>query len=164
MGSGRPLGLSRSSPSCLNRPAQRTDFVHGLLSALIVVDRLQLRSADTHDRLRAAAKLRDLLHALAIPLDIPARHTKLIAFAQKNRLSDSDTADSSAALVKFRHGFVHANERHREVVFSAEGKAATVDAWLLSLWYQELALLYLLDHQGTYRNRITSLVERVPWA
>ena len=27
MGSGRPLGLSRSSPSCLNRPAQRTDFV-----------------------------------------------------------------------------------------------------------------------------------------
>ncbi len=30
MGSGRPLGLSRSSPSCLNRPAQRTDFVHGL--------------------------------------------------------------------------------------------------------------------------------------
>ncbi len=31
MGSGRPLGLSRSSPSCLNRPAQRTDFVHGLL-------------------------------------------------------------------------------------------------------------------------------------
>ena len=30
MGSGRPLGLSRSPPSCLNRPAQRTDFVHGL--------------------------------------------------------------------------------------------------------------------------------------
>ena len=31
MGSGRPLGLSRSPPSCLNRPAQRTDFVHGLI-------------------------------------------------------------------------------------------------------------------------------------
>ncbi len=39
MGSGRPLGLSRSSPSCLNRPAQRTDFVHGLVGmrfALVV--------------------------------------------------------------------------------------------------------------------------------
>ena len=32
MGSGRPLGLSRSPPSCLNRPAQRTDFVHGLIT------------------------------------------------------------------------------------------------------------------------------------
>ncbi len=35
MGSGRPLGLSRSSPSCLNRPAQRTDFVHGLIAGFI---------------------------------------------------------------------------------------------------------------------------------
>ena len=38
MGSGRPLGLSRSPPSCLNRPAQRTDFVHGLLEWALSVD------------------------------------------------------------------------------------------------------------------------------
>ena len=31
MGSGRLLGLSRSPPSCLTKPAHRTDFVHGLL-------------------------------------------------------------------------------------------------------------------------------------
>ena len=37
----------------------------------------------------------------------------------------------------------------------------------MSLWYQELALLYLLGHQGEYRNRLTAEwlgeVETVPW-
>ena len=29
-------------------------------------------------------------------------------------------------------------------------------AWQVSLWYQELALLYLLDHNGEYRNRMSA--------
>ena len=33
METGGVRRLNRSSPSCLNRPAQRTDFFHGLLSA-----------------------------------------------------------------------------------------------------------------------------------
>ena len=37
-GAGR---LNRSSPSCLNRPAQRTAFFHGLLTASERVQRLQ---------------------------------------------------------------------------------------------------------------------------
>ena len=45
---------------------------------------------------------------------------------------------------------------------------ASFEAWQLSLWYQELALLYLLDHQGRYRNRTTAewvgQVEPVPWS
>ena len=46
-------------------------------------------------------------------------------------------------------------------------KLASFEAWQLSLWYQELAFLYLLDHQGQYRNRTTAewveQVEPVPW-
>jgi hypothetical protein len=45
---------------------------------------------------------------------------------------------------------------------------ATFQAWWLSLWYQELALLYFLNHAGEYRNRITAEwvgnAEKVPWA
>ena len=33
---------------------------------------------------------------------------------------------------------------------------ATFEAWQLSLWYQELALLSLLGHHGEYRNRLTA--------
>lgn len=52
-------------------------------------------------------------------------------------------------------------------MFSAPGHSL-FQAWQLSLWYQELALLYLFDHQGEHRNRITAewlgQVEKVPWA
>ena len=62
---------------------------------------------------------------------------------------------------------MHSNRKRRQVVLSAPN-LAVFQAWQLSLWYQELALLFLLDHQGEYRNRITAgwlgQVETVPWA
>ena len=69
-------------------------------------------------------------------------------------------------LAEIRHGYVHSNKKRRQVVLSAPN-LATFEAWQLSLWYQELALLYLLGHHGEYRNRLTAewlgQVERVPW-
>ena len=134
-----------------------------LLSALIVVGRCRSMSAQEHDRLGAAKKLRALLKALDVPADIPPRYAALTAFAEKNGKSDS-----CEALAKLRNGFVHANEKRRNVVFGPDGKAAAFDAWQLSLWYQELALLRLLRHRGSYRNRTTAKwvgqVEPVPWS
>ena len=135
-----------------------------LLSALIVVGRCRSMSAQKHDRrLSAAKKLRALLKALDVPADIPPRYAALAAFAEKN-----GEWDSCDALAELRHGFVHANEKRRNVVFGSDGKAATFDAWQLSLWYQELALLRLLRHRGSYRNRTTAervgQVEPVPWS
>ena len=133
-----------------------------LLSALIVVGRSRSMTAREHDNLRAAKKLRTLLQALNVPTRIPRRYEDLIAFAVNNGKSDS-----CDALAKLRNGFVHSNEERRKIVFGTEGKAATFDAWWLSLWYQELALLYLLDHQGSYANRTTERrvgqIEPVPW-
>ena len=119
-------------------------------------------STQEHDRLGAAKKLRALLKALDVPADIPPRYAALIAFAEKNGKSDS-----GAALANLRNGFVHANDKHRNVVFGSDGKAAACDAWQLSLWYQDLALLRLLRHRGSYRNRTTAewvgQIEPVPW-
>ena len=133
-----------------------------LLSALIVAGRCRSMSARKHDELGAAKKLCALLKKLDVPADIPSRYAKLTAFAEKNSKSDS-----CETLAEFRNGFVHPNEERRDIVFGADGKAAAFDAWQLSLWYQELALLYLLDHQGQYRNRTTAewvgQVEPVPW-
>ena len=135
-----------------------------LLSALIVAGRNRTMSEAKHDNLVAAKKLRDLLRALNVPAGIPPRFKALTTFAANNGKSDS-----CEALVALRNGFVHSNEARRKVVFGADGRAATFDAWWLSLWYQELALLHLLGHQGSYANRTieerwVGQIEPVPWS
>ena len=134
-----------------------------LLSALIVAGRSRSMSDAEHDRLGAAKKLRVLLQALDVPVQIPSRYEALNVFA-----ANHGKADSCEALAELRNGFVHSNEERRNVVLAADGRAATFDAWWLSLWYQELALLYLLGHQGSYGNRTTKRwvgqIEPVPWS
>ena len=135
-----------------------------LLSALIVAGRCRSMSARKHDKLKAEKKLCALLKKLDVPADIPSRYAKLTAFAEKNY----NKSDSCKTLAELRNGFVHPIKERRDIVFGADGKAAAFDAWQLSLWYQELALLYLLDHRGSYANRTTQRwvgqVEPVPWS
>ena len=133
-----------------------------LLGALVVVDRTATMSESKYDKLRAAAKLAKLLQVIGVSAGIPPNHTNLAAFASANGWTDA-----TEALAEIRHGYVHANKKRRNVVLSASN-LATFEAWQLSLWYQELALLYLLNHHGAYMNRITAGavgdVEKVPWA
>ena len=142
-----------------------------LLSALIVVGRNRTMSDAKHDKLCAAKKLRALLQTLKVPADIPPRFKALTTFAVNHVKSDSNNvkSDSCKALAALRNGFVHSNAARRHEVFGTDGKAAIVDAWQLSLWYQELALLHLLGYQGSYANRTienrwVGQVEPVPWS
>lgn len=132
-----------------------------LLGAMVVVDRAAVMSDSKYDKLVAKDKLARLLDVLKVPNAIPAKLTNLSAFAVAN-----NWPTSSEALAEARHGYVHSNKKRRQVVLSAPN-LATFEAWQLSLWYQELALLYLLGHHGEYRNRLTAewlgQVERVPW-
>ena len=98
--------------------------------------------ANRHDKLVAADKLRWLLKALGVPAEIPSRYASLATFAREN-----DQRDSCGALVEFRNGLVHPNGKRGNIVLRAADQAS-FEAWQLSLWYPELALLYLLDHQG----------------
>lgn len=134
-----------------------------LLGALIVVDRDGAMSAGQYDRLSGSQKLRTLLEALHLPPHVPQRYEALSRFAKKN-----SNWDSAQALAELRNGFVHAKEERRRIVLGVDGKPATPDAVQLSLWYQELALLRLLEHRGSYFNRTTASwvtqVEPVPWS
>lgn len=119
---------------------------------------------ENHGDLRDAAKrLRRLLSALKTQPTIPQRYQALVRFAKKN-----GNWDAPKALVQFRNGFVHPTEEKRKIVFAPEAKAATSDACTLAVWYQELALLQLLGHAGSYSDRTTakwvSQVEPVPWS
>ena len=133
-----------------------------LLGALIVVDRNESMTAGKYDDLSGAKKLQKLLSALKVQADIPHKYEALTRFAQNN--VDGDSCD---ALAELRNGFVHAKEERRRIVFGSDGKAATPNAWQLSLWYQELALLRVLEYRGSYWNRTTASgvgqVEPVPW-
>jgi hypothetical protein len=132
-----------------------------LLGAMVVVDRAKAISDSKYDKLPAKDKLARVLGVLKLPKAIPAKLMNLSAFATAN-----NWPTASEALAEIRHGYVHSNKVRREVVLSAPD-LATFEAWQLSLWYQELALLYLLGHQGEYRNRLTAEclgeVEKVPW-
>jgi hypothetical protein len=132
-----------------------------LLGAMVVVDREKAMNDKQYDKLTAKDKLAKLLGVLKVPDAIPAKHSNLSAFAAAN-----SWVTASEALAEIRHGYVHSNKKRRQVVLSAPN-LATFEAWQLSLWYQELALLYLLNHQGEYRNRIMAEelgeVEQVPW-
>ncbi len=134
-----------------------------LLGALIVVDRDGAMSAGRYDGLSGSEKLRKLLEALNLPPAVPQRYEALSRFAKNH-----GNWDSGQALAELRNGFVHAKEERRRIVFGLDGKAATPNAWQLSLWYQELALLRLLEYRGRYFNRTTASwvgqVETVPWS
>jgi hypothetical protein len=119
-------------------------------------------SESKFDKLAAAEKLTKLLGTMTVPLAIPSRFTELTAFAATN-----SWPDAPVALAEIRHGYVHANRKRRKIVLGAPN-LAIFQAWQLSLWYQELALLYFLNHRGEYRNRVTAewlgMAEKVPWA
>ena len=55
-GAGR---LNRSSPSCLNRSAQRIDFFHGLLERIRALAEKQGLSVSSFVRVGALTKLRE---------------------------------------------------------------------------------------------------------
>lgn len=133
-----------------------------LLGAIVVVDRAAAMTASKYDKLPAKLKLEQLLDVMKVPLAIPAKLSHLTAFAVTNGWQTA-----CETLAEIRHGYVHSNRKRRQVVLSAPN-LATFEAWQLSLWYQELALLYLLNHRGEYRNRLTAdwvgEVEKVPWA
>jgi len=134
-----------------------------LLGTLIVVDQVGSMSAKEYDKLSAAGRLEELLSILNTETHIPHRVQALARFAGRTGCSNA-----CGALAKLRNGFVHPKEKNRQVVFGPEGRAAAPDACSLSVWYQELALLHLLDHHGSYCNRTTAKwdweVEPVPWS
>jgi hypothetical protein len=132
-----------------------------LLGALVVVERTAAMGESRFDKLTAAEKLAHLLDILKVARAIPGPLSALSAFAVSN-----GWVDATVTLAEIRHGYVHANRKRRQIVLAAPN-IATFQAWQLALWYQELALLYFLNHRGAYRNRLTSewvgIVEKVPW-
>jgi len=106
----------------------------------------------------AGGRIAKLLSEADIPLDIPDSMPGLSAAA-----AHRGWIHGPHAIVEIRNDIVHvgrAETLHFETL---------VDAWRLSLWYVELALLRWLGYSGVHNSRIgndraTGKVEPVPWA
>jgi hypothetical protein len=125
-----------------------------------LVELERTHSVSSFDGKDAAERLRFLLRRAGVDLSIPAGLPVLAAHA-----ATAGWADGPAAIAVLRNSTVHPKRRGR--VFDAPDPVRW-EACTLALWYLELSLLALLDHKGTYINRIerrTSFgLEYVPWA
>ena len=88
METGGVRRLNRSSPSCLNTPAQRTDFFHGLLGGEMETGGVRRLNRSSPSCLNTPAQRTDFFHGL---VDAPpARRAVLAMF--KRRASAAGTA------------------------------------------------------------------------
>jgi hypothetical protein len=102
----------------------------------------------------ASDRMRLLLQACGIPINIPTELTDLVNVAAQRHWQEGPKA-----LAGVRNQLVHPGTHQ---------KMSYYDAWRLAEWYVELVLLHMLSFQGEYSNRIkhrwVGEVERVPWA
>ena len=102
----------------------------------------------------ASDRIRMLLQACGIPINIPTELTDLVIVAAQRHWHDGPKA-----LAGVRNQLVHPGT-HPGVPY--------YDAWRLAEWYVELVLLHMASFKGEYSNRIRRRwigeVERVPWA
>jgi hypothetical protein len=123
---------------------------------LLVNDRKVL-SADGFAKLPAADQLRLLVSTCGILLETPSALQQLAAMRTQGR-QGTDGPDRIAWL---RNDFVHPPRGGS----SPRTHDRIVDAWLLSVWYLELALLSLMGQSGTYLCRLTSgEISSLPWS
>ena len=123
---------------------------------LLVNDRRVL-SRGGFAKLSAADQLRRLVKTCVIPLDTSSALKHLAGV----KTTGTQHADGPYWIARLRNDFVHPPRGGQ----SARTSGRIVDAWLLSVWYLELALLSLMGYSGEYRSRLNSgEVSRLPWS
>jgi hypothetical protein len=132
-----------------------------LLSYVYVVEEKAMKTKKEFKSLRACDKLLLALNDMGIPAAIPAQLTEITRLAGKKSVQWTDGAQ---AFTEIRNDIVHAKRR-----FKGEPPDILWEGWNLGLWYLELTLLKLCQHDGVYANRLkmnrsAGEVETVPWA
>lgn len=120
-------------------------------------------SSDGYNRLAGADKLRLLLNQCRIPIDVPSELPSLRTAAKAE-----NWIDGPGSLAAVRNAYVHPSKKNRDRL-SRAGNEAEYQAWVLSMYYLELLLLYLSDYQGEFSSRLIGgvftgqEVGEVPW-
>lgn len=135
-----------------------------LLAWTLLVEEKKLLSEDGFQKLPAMDKIRILLAACKIPLELPPELPHLGAMARAFSYQDGPQA-----FTEFRNGLVHPNPDKRARILTNR-TPELCEASFLGLWYLELVLLWLCNFNERYSCRLVSGVFRtealrlVPWA
>ena len=124
------------------------------LSYEYAVCEMKLVEKKGFDGLRASDQYRLLLSSLAIPLEIPSSATALTAQQKKRKW-----LDAPHALTEIRNDFVHGGRTRATLP-----DECYVEAWKLTVWIVEMAILALCGYRGKHWNRNNRQTEVVPWA
>lgn len=119
-------------------------------------------SSEGFDKLPASDRLRLLLLDAGIPPSVPSSLRAIIPRCQSEKWTDGPHA-----VTQLRNRLVHPSSRNLQRLLDLSNDELQ-DAHMLSMWYLELALLYLLGFKDAYANRLIYLrslgqVEPVPW-
>jgi hypothetical protein len=134
-----------------------------LIAWVRFVEELQTHTAVDFDSpaAKASVRLRELLAWIEIDPGIP---TSLVALTQEASRRTPAWADGPHAITEMRNSLIHPRQRER---LTATAVHARIDLQEMALWYAELALLRLINYQGSYANRLgaktTGVVENMPW-
>lgn len=135
-----------------------------LLAWTLLVEDRKVLSDDGIQKLWASDRIRRMLSACDIPLEIPTRLDDLLKVAKAENWQDGPRATT-----EIRNAIVHSSPKKRARIL-AHGPDARTDTWILGQWYLELVLLKLIGFTGRYSNRLSrgvcrgEEVEPVPWA
>ena len=126
------------------------------LSYEYAVCEMRLVEKQGFEGLRASDQYRLLLSSLGIPLEIPSSATALTAAARQR---GRNWLDAPHALTKIRNDIVHGGKARTSL-----SNECYVEAWQLTVWILEMAILALCGYQGKHWNRNNRQTELVPWA
>lgn len=120
----------------------------------LLIEKKKLIIGDDADRISASNKIRLVLSQLNTVPKIPDQLSSLSSI--------NGQTDGPDIFVKIRNALIHGQEKKRILLNEISPNAKT-EAFKLGLWYLELSLLYVLNYNGNYYNRITRQSEIVPW-
>lgn len=135
-----------------------------LLGWTLLVEEKNALSGDGFQKLSAMDKIRLLLDACGIPLQLPPELGHLSAMA-----GECSFCDGPSAFTYIRNGLVHPTPKKLAKILTNRSEEL-IEASGLGLWYLELVLLRLCDFSGRYSCRLVTEgfkgqeVRLVPWA
>jgi hypothetical protein len=137
-----------------------------LLYNWIVIEKGRIILGPDAEKLSAANKVRLLLSTISINADVPDDLNQLTEFIRKNQ----NLNDGVDVLIEIRNAVVHAQSAKRER-WKTIKSGVIFEAWTLSMWYVELAILFSIGYEGEYINRTKrnesfegNRTEMTPWA
>jgi hypothetical protein len=137
-----------------------------LLYNFLLIEKKGLILGKDAESISAANKIRLLLNHLNINYTIPQNFTHL---EQYKKASNGSVNDAPDAIVQIRNAVVHGQLKKRQKISDLNSETKR-EALHLTIWYIELAIMFILEYDGLYINRCKAvgwandMKELVPWS